>query len=443
MTSVLCIAGLDPSGHAGLSADIRALEYLGIKPLPIASVLTVQNLKRFSEFQPVPLELIKKQLSAVLEDGLLTSKETKADKPEIAKLGILGTAEIAVYIAEALSEAGIPIITDPVLSSSTGYSLVNEELMEAYKQNIFPVASIITPNSHEASVITGIEVTDPESAKIACQHLYDLGPKAVLIKGGHFASGRGTDIFYDGEFHELKSQEIDGDIRGTGCTLSSLIAGYMAKGLETVNAVKHAKHDFTKAFMRSSQHGNTMRFSDSLSPEQAEIWHSVNQAKLEVLEIMPSSLIAEVGNNLVYAMPGADSPEGICSLDSRLLAKGDHVVTLGIPVFGRKSHVGRVVLAAMNHDPKMRSAMNLKYSDALVSLMEKVGLSIGSFSRAEQPEDSSSMEWGTGKAISDLGYVPDAVFDKGGIGKEPMIRLLAQNPQKLLGKLRKILEALE
>ncbi len=442
MTSVLCIAGLDPSGHAGLSADIRALESLGIKALPIASVLTVQNSNSFSEFQPVPLELIKKQLVAVLEDRLLTPRETKADKPGAAKLGILGTAEIAVYIAEALSEANIPIITDPVLSSSTGYSLVDKELMDAYKNDIFPVASIITPNSHEASVITGLEVTDPESAKIACQHLYEMGPKAVLIKGGHFASGRGTDIFYDGEFHELKSQEIDADIRGTGCTLSSLIAGYMAKGLETVNAVKHAKHDFAKAFMRSSQHGNTMTFNESLSPEKAEIWHSVNKAKSEILDIMPSSLIAEVGNNLVFALPGVNSPDGICSLDSRLLAKGNHVVTLGMPVFGRKSHVGRVVLAAMNHDSNMRCAMNLRYSDKLVIQLEKSGFKIGSFSRAEQPEDSSSMEWGTGKAISDLGYVPDAVFDMGGIGKEPMIRLLAHNPEELLVKLKQVVEVM-
>ena len=144
----------------------------------------------------------------------------------------------------------------------------------------------------------------------------------------------------------------------------------------------------------------------------------------------------------MYALPEADSPEDYCSLDSRLLDKGSHVVTLGMPVFGRISHVGRVALAAMNHDANMRSAMNLKYSDALVSHMEEIGLSICSFSRAEQPEDSRSMEWGTGKAISVLGYVPDVVFDKGGVGKEPMIRLLAENPEELLVKLRKVIGAM-
>ena len=121
MASVLCIAGLDPSGHAGLSADIRALEFLGVKPLPVASVLTVQNSKSFSEFQPVPIDIIKKQITAILED----------EKPRAAKLGILGTAEIANYVSEVLSEAEIPFVTDPVLSSSTGYSLVDEELIDA------------------------------------------------------------------------------------------------------------------------------------------------------------------------------------------------------------------------------------------------------------------------------------------------------------------------
>ena len=434
MASVLCIAGLDPSGHAGLSADIRALEFLGVKPLPIASVLTVQNSKSFSEFQPVPIDIIKKQITAILED----------EKPDAAKLGILGTAEIASYVSEVLSEAGIPFVTDPVLSSSTGYSLADEELIDSYKHDVFPAASLVTPNSHEASVITGIDVTDPESAKIACQHIFDMGPKAVLVKGGHFKNGRGTDILYDGsEFYELKGQEINGEIRGTGCTLSSLIAGYIALGLKTPEAVKKAKNVFARALEMSGQHCRKFTFKEPMTPEKAEIWHAVNNAVSEILAIMPSGLIAEVGNNLAFASSGAKGPEDICSLDSRLLAKGNRVVTLGTPVFGRKSHVGRVVLATMHHDPDMRCAMNLRYSDELISQLENAGFKIGSFSRGEQPEDSSSMEWGTGKAISDLGFMPDAVFDQGGVGKEPMVRLLAKNPPELVEKLNKLLEVMQ
>ena len=110
MVSVLCVAGLDPSGHAGLSADIRALEYLGIKTLPIASVLTVQNMNSFTEFQPVSIELIKKQFAAIMED----------EKPLAAKLGILGTAELASFISQALSETNIPFFVTPdTLPSNT------------------------------------------------------------------------------------------------------------------------------------------------------------------------------------------------------------------------------------------------------------------------------------------------------------------------------------
>jgi len=433
MASVLCIAGLDPSGHAGLSADIRALEFLGVKPLPVASVLTVQNFKSFSEFQPVHLDIIEKQIHAILED----------EKPGTAKLGIIGSAEILHSIVIILSEAKIPIITDPVLGTSTGYSLVDEELMKAYKQVLFPAASLVTPNAHEASIITGIEVTDPESAKTACQHIFDMGPKAVLVKGGHLSSGRGTDILYDGsEFYELEGQEINGEVRGTGCTLSSLIAGYIAIGLETLEAVKKAKNDLTRVLKMSSQQGK-ITFKETMTPKKAEIWHSVNNAISDILAIMPSCLIAEVGNNMAFAVPGADAPEDICSLDSRLLAKSDRVVTLGTPVFGRKSHVGRVVLAAMSHDPEMRCAMNLRYSNELIHQLENAGFSVGSFSRKKQPEDSSSMEWGTGNAISNLGYVPDMVFDQGGVGKEPMIRLLARNPSELFDKLKRVLEAIE
>ena len=435
MASVLCIAGLDPSGHAGLSADIRALEFLGVNPLPVASVLTVQNSNSFSEFQPVPVDIIKKQITAILED---------TEKPNAAKLGILGTAEITSTVAEILSEAEIPIIADPVLGTSTGYSLADEDIMKAYKYDLFPVACLVTPNSHEASVITGIEVTDPESAKIACQHIYDLGPKAVLVKGGHFSSDRGTDILYDGsKFYELKGQKIEGEVRGTGCTLSSLIAGYIALGLEIPEAVKKAKNDFSRVLEMSSQQGKIITFKEPMTKKKAMIWHSLNNAISSILAILPSDLIAEVGNNVAIAIPGADAPEDVCSLDSRLLAKGNRVVTMGTPVFGRKSHIGRVVLAAMFHDSEMRCAMNLKYSDELVKRLDIAEFTIGKFSRAEQPEDSSSMEWGTGKAITDLGYVPDAVYDKGGIGKEPMIRLLARNLPELIDKLNRVVEARE
>ncbi len=432
MTSVLCIAGLDPSGHAGLSADIRALEFLGVKPLPIASVLTVQNLKSFSEFQPVRLDIIKKQINAILED----------EKPGTAKLGILGTAEIASTVAEMLQDAEIPIITDPVLGTSTGYSLADEELMNAYIQDVFSAAYLVTPNSHEASIISGIDVVDPKSARNACQIIFDMGPKAVLVKGGHFQTGRGTDILFDGsEFYEFNGQEVTGEFRGTGCTLSSLIAGYTALGLKVHEAVEKAKDDFVRVLEAASQQCNDITFKEPMTPKKANIWHSVNNAISKILAILPAEFIAEVGNNLAFALPGATGPEDICSLDSRLLAKGERVVTLGTPVFGRKSHIGRVVLATIAHDKEMRSAMNLRFSDNLVSQIERAGYRIGSFSRAEQPEDSSSMEWGTGNTISVLGYVPDAVYDRGGVGKEPMIRLLARNPSELVDKLRRILEA--
>jgi hydroxymethylpyrimidine/phosphomethylpyrimidine kinase len=391
----------------------------------------VQNSASFIEFQPVSPDIIKKQIAAVLED----------EKPGAAKLGMLGSAELVHCIVDALSKAEIPIIVDPVLSSSTGHSLVDEELLDAYKQVVFPASSIVTPNAHEASIITGLDVTGPESAGIACQQIYDMGPGSVLVKGGHFTTGRGTDIFYDGtEFYELVGQEVTANLRGTGCTLSSLIAGHVSRGLDPTSAVRAAKRDFSRAMMNSSQHGNILTFNDSLDPGKAGMRNSLNDAISEILAIMPSGFIAEVGNNLAFAERGASGPEGICSLDSRLLAKGGHVVTLGTPVFGRKSHVGRVVLAAMSGDPEMRCAMNLRYSDELVGLLKNSGFSIGNFSRAEQPEDSSSMEWGTGKAISDVGFVPDVVFDRGGVGKEPMIRLLARDPGELLTKLRRIVD---
>ncbi|MDO9538348.1 MAG: bifunctional hydroxymethylpyrimidine kinase/phosphomethylpyrimidine kinase [Thermoplasmata archaeon] len=433
MASVLCISGLDPSGHAGLSADMRALGFLGIECLPLVTTLTVQNSKTFSEFLPVPADLLEKQLGAIFEEQV----------PDAVKMGMLGSADIARTLVNFFDDKKIDIVLDPVFKSTTGFGLVDDELLELYRTELLPISRLVTPNALEAMILCGMKVENPEQAKSACQIIFDMGPGSVLLKGGHFKECRGTDILFDGiEYHELKGIELELNARGTGCTYSSLIAGYLALGMDAPKAVNNAKLALSRLLQGAeNSKSRKLDFNHKLSPEENTVWHELNNAISSIISIMPPEYIAEVGNNVAYALESASGPEGICSLDSRLLLKGNKIVTLGRPVFGRQSHVGRVVLAAMASDSSMRCAMNIKYSDENLARIENAQLKIGSFDRTGEPQTSSSMEWGTGKAINDLGYVPDAIFDRGSIGKEPMIRLLAKNPAELLEKLAKLTES--
>ncbi len=424
MPSVLCIAGLDPSGGAGLAADIRALDSLGVHSFPVASTLTVQNSRDFSRMEPVAVDLINDQIDAALGEEM----------PGAVKVGMLANVEIIKMLAGRFE--GIPVVVDPVMRSSTGFEIVDEEMLAAYKSSLIPNSAVVTPNASEASALAGMEVVDIETAKKACLAIHDLGPKAVVVKGGHFTSDKGTDILYDGEgFHEFASAEFQGDPRGTGCTFSSLIAGYLALGFRTVEVVKRAKSDMGRVLASSSC--RSPGFSPHTSPEKMDVWLAVHKAASELVAILIPGMIAEVGNNIAFALENPVSLNDVCSLDSRFVVRGPRVVTMGAPLFGRDSHVGRVLLAAMKHDPATRCVINLRYSEKTLALAGNAGLKIASFDRTNEPASASSMEWGTDEALREHGQA-DLIFDLGSVGKEPVIRLLARDPTDALEKLRKI-----
>ncbi len=162
------------------------------------------------------------------------------------------------------------------------------------------------------------------------------------------------------------------------------------------------------------------------------------------MSIVPPSFIPEVGTNMSYALPGAREAGQVLALDSRVVRVGaDGVCTAGEVEAGGSHHTARIVLAAMSFDPAVRCAINLRYRPAAVDAGVKAGLSASSFSRKDQPPDTSSMEWGTRKAIEDAGgQVPDIIFDLGGHGKEPMLRVLGLGPEDVLSKVEKMVAAM-
>jgi hydroxymethylpyrimidine/phosphomethylpyrimidine kinase len=210
MNKALTVAGFDPSGGAGVQADLKVFQALGVYGLSVVAALTAQNTGGVSDILPVPGKFVKKQLSVLLSDFI----------PEATKTGMLyseANVEALVRIIRKYSLRNI--VVDPVIVSSSGKRLVEKNTPHAIKKRLFPYCTVITPNIFEASVLTGTDIKNEDDMEKAAVLLKACGPECVIVTGGHLESSA-TDILYDGEFHYLKSRKVRGEYHGTGCAFS-------------------------------------------------------------------------------------------------------------------------------------------------------------------------------------------------------------------------------
>jgi hydroxymethylpyrimidine/phosphomethylpyrimidine kinase len=226
----LTIAGSDPSGGAGIQADLKVFHQLKVYGTSAITLITVQNTKRVSKVEFLTAELVGEQIDAVLEDL----------PPNAAKSGALGTAAIIEAIASRA--LGCPLIVDPVMLSTQGPALMGPSALDALRNKLLPKATLLTPNLHEASVLAGITIETPEQMKEAAKRIRDLGVPSILVKGGHL-NGHPLDILlHNGVFTEFPSVRVNTKhTHGTGCTYSAAITAFIARGLTIPDAVDRAK----------------------------------------------------------------------------------------------------------------------------------------------------------------------------------------------------------
>lgn len=234
----LTIAGSDPSGGAGIQADLKTFHQFGVYGEAVITLLTVQNTVRVDRVECLPAELVLAQLDAVLEDI----------PPQAAKTGALGNAEIVQAVARAATHFPFPLVVDPVMISKHGAPLVSESAQALIRSELLPRATLVTPNLAEAEVLTGTAVRDLESMERAGRKLLELGAAAALIKGGHI-SGEATDLLVTGRgCREYRGPRIETrHTHGTGCTYSAAITAELAKGTPLPDAVARAKAFISRA----------------------------------------------------------------------------------------------------------------------------------------------------------------------------------------------------
>ena len=266
MKTALTIAGSDSGGGAGIQADIKAMSALGVFGMSVITAVTAQNTREVRSVQNIDLAIIRDQIEAVFDDIQV----------DAVKIGMLANAETVNVVAKSLQKYKPKyVVVDPVMISKGGHYLLQESAVTALVNELLPLATLITPNIPEAEVLVGNAVQTEEEMYNACIRLKEMGPDAVLIKGGHL-TGDSNDLYYDGEdFHWLKSERIDTkNTHGTGCTLSSAIAANLAKDATMFEAVTLAKTYITTAITHSlelgSGHGPTNHFYDLYEQSKGE-----------------------------------------------------------------------------------------------------------------------------------------------------------------------------
>lgn len=256
MKKALTIAGSDSGGGAGIQADLKTFAAHGVFGMSVITAVTAQNTVAVVAVQDIAPDIIAKQIEAVLSD-------IGADG---IKIGMVSQAESIKAISRALKPYGIKnIVIDPVMVAKSGYPLLRPEAVEVLRHDLLPLATLLTPNLAEAELLSGVAIQSLADMKEAARAIYQMGPRYVLVKGGHLP-GNANDLLFDGrEFLVLEGKRIDTpNTHGTGCTLSSAITANLVNGLDMVTAVKQAKQYVTGAIAHSfplgKGHGPTHHF---------------------------------------------------------------------------------------------------------------------------------------------------------------------------------------
>jgi len=445
--TILTIAGSDSGGGAGIQADLKTIAMLGGFGASVITALTAQNTIGVSGIHPVPPAFVAQQLDAV----------TKDLRVRAAKTGMLFSGEIIKAIAGPLASRAFPLVIDPVCVAQSGARLLEESAVTEMVRHLFPLADLLTPNIPEAELFTGLKIKNTQDICEAAARLLAMGPKAVLIKGGHMDSPASTDWYATPGQKPLPLMQTRVDtknLHGTGCALSAAIAAHLGLGFDMLTSVRKAQA-FLHAALRASYPvgagGGSPNHAVPLLKEQARLGllDELAEAGRALAQMQHfAKLIPEVRSNLVLALPFAGAAQDIAAFSGRITCtRRGEVILAGGPEFGASSHMARVLLAARKYNPRLSCALNIVCNDKTLVALKRTALTTASFDRADEPADGlghegGTMDWGT-QAAFEASNTPrnvDAVVDLGGMGKEPMIRILAVDPAELLVKVRRILD---
>lgn len=441
----LTIAGSDSGGGAGIQADLKTFAALGVYGTCAVTAITAQNTLYVRDIISIPPEIVMAQIDVVTDDI----------EVDAVKTGMIYEPEIIELVCTEQNEHGFPLVVDPVIWAGSGDRLVTPAAEKKIIKSLIPLSQVVTPNVTEASVIADTMINSVKDMEEATRAISTLGPEVVVVKGGHLEATGDTIVdvmFHGGEITHFEKPKIgDPGTHGSGCSFSSAIAAYIAKGFEPVEAVSHAEKFIDVAV------ANPVIIGGGRKPVNPIFWLEIDAERWRVLQDLDEAVkmieskegfgefIPEVRTNVGMALPTAKSVNDVAAVDGRIMNYHGQAKPLGSIRYGASSHIARIILATMEHDPSMRAVINIKYSEDIIKACIELGLLVSTFDRSEEPEEikkqeGKSLPWGVNRAIASIGRVPDVIFDRGGIGKEAMVRILATSAKEAVEKAIKIMQ---
>jgi hydroxymethylpyrimidine/phosphomethylpyrimidine kinase len=442
----LTIAGSDSGGGAGIQADLKTFAALQVHGMSAITAITAQNTVQVTNVHDIPVDVVKAQIEAVIDDiGV-----------DAAKTGMLHTSEIIRTVTEVLGRHSIPVVVDPVMVTKSGAKLLQENAIESLKNILIPTATVVTPNALEAEILAGMEIHNPAEAKHAAKRIAELGPRAVIVKGGHIPSETKVvdTLYFEGAYHEYGAEHVSRNTdHGTGCSFSAAITAELAKGRTIPEAVNVARNLITSAIRHGIKvgkgHGPVNPMSQLYrKAEKFEVLSNLRKA-IGMLEANSLSyrLIPESQSNIAMSLREPESLLDVAAVAGRIVKIGSCVKASAAPEFGASRHVASAIIAAMRYDATKRSAMNVVYVPDLLKVCKALGLTVSHYDRSQEPRDVKEKEggtipWGTEQAIMRINRVPDVVYHTGDYGKEPMAAVFGKSAVEVAETALKIAEAL-
>lgn len=435
---VLTIAGSDSGGGAGIQADLKTIAMLGGYGASVITALTAQNTKAVTGIHAPSAKFVAQQLRTVLDDI----------EVHAAKTGMLFSEPIIKAIAPILSKKSFPLVVDPVCVATSGAKLLKDDAVDAMVRLVFPSADILTPNLPETELFTGIKIIDREDVFNAAQKLLEMGPRAVLIKGGHADQIAVTDWYVERgrEPVPFMQQRVDTrNTHGTGCTLSAAIATGLSRGLEPAAAILKAQEYLNLALRSGYQLGEGGGPPNHVAPWIKE------KARPGVLRSLDrfgnwltgspdfSALLPRGRSNVAAGLPYAGSLSDVAAFSGGIVGtRAGQVMVSGRPEFDASTFTASVLLAVQRLNPDMGCAMTLALTSETRKAVEAAGLPVVWIDRERQPEyilDEGGRleEWGAFEGVRNHAdpETVRAVADRGGVGREPLIRILAEDIEAL------------
>ena len=427
MKTALTIAGSDSVGGAGIQTDIKAMASLGVHGASVITAVTAQNTMEVSRIFPIPADVVEAQLKAVLKDCNISA----------AKTGMLYNSEIVEIVADIMEDHETPLIVDPVMVATVGDTLSENDLPKTLKRSLLPICELVTPNKHEAEVLSGMKIRNADDAMLACEIIGKEG-SSVLLKGGHMDTSNIIDYLYlSSEFIVMKNPRLNRAGHGSGCALSSFITANLAKGLDLVNAVMRSRELIQRSIESQYAIGkgevvvNSAIFDDH-DADRFEILSDVETAAKRCIDTLPQRLVPDTGMNIGFATTNPAGPKDIAGIEGKIRLQNGRMTAWGSAKFGSADHLSYIIMGMMEKHPEMRCAANISADEEILDIMEETGLNIVRTKR-------KGADWtSTMKNILSGREIPDVIIDE----KDRRIielKILGRDPSDVLSKIDSVL----